>query len=170
MMTDLYITHYYVRGTDPWQNIMLLPEEEAFRKAAELASAHEGETSFYRFADFINYYPQRKATDEAVRNGFIRLGGHPVLEHPYCFTLLESDYLRKWFDEGDSLRFPLDEIPDDKISFTLGDSCAKYIKGETLEVLTKQMLCEKLHSFDDSPEKAAVSSVPSGLNQSCASI
>ena len=33
-MNSLYITHYYVKGTDPWKNIMLLPEEEAFQKAA----------------------------------------------------------------------------------------------------------------------------------------
>ena len=44
-MKSLYITHYYVQGTDPWKNIMLLSEEAAFRKAAELASAHEGMTS-----------------------------------------------------------------------------------------------------------------------------
>ncbi len=37
-MNSLYITHYYVKGTDPRKNIMLLPEE-AFQKAAELASA-----------------------------------------------------------------------------------------------------------------------------------
>ena len=60
-MSSLYITHYYVKGTDPWKNIMLLPEEAAFQKAAELASAHKGMTSYGRFADFINYYPLRSA-------------------------------------------------------------------------------------------------------------
>ena len=33
-MNKLYITHYYYRGTDPWKNIMNLPEDEAFRMAA----------------------------------------------------------------------------------------------------------------------------------------
>jgi len=37
-MDKLYITHYFYPGTDPWKNIMLLPEEEAFRKAEELAT------------------------------------------------------------------------------------------------------------------------------------
>ena len=36
-MDNLYITHYFYPGTDPWKNIMLLPEKEAFRKAEELA-------------------------------------------------------------------------------------------------------------------------------------
>ena len=59
-MEKLLITHYYYPGTDPWKNIMDLPEEEAFRKAAELAASHPGTTSFGRFADFENYYPRRK--------------------------------------------------------------------------------------------------------------
>ena len=54
-MERLYITHYYYPGTDPWKNIMLLPEDEAFRVAGELAATHPETTSFGRFADFGNY-------------------------------------------------------------------------------------------------------------------
>lgn len=161
-MSSLYITHYYVKGTDPWKNIMLLPEEAAFQKAAELASAHQGMTSYGRFEDFRNYYPLRKATDKLVREQFTCLGGKPRLEHPYSFVLGESDYLKTWFDEGDSLRIPLDEIPDELISFTLGDSCAKYSRDGSLEVLTKQMLMERLHTFGDSPENLVRSIAPYG--------
>ena len=141
---------------------MLLPEEEAFRKAAELAAAHKERTSYGRFADFINYYPLRNAADKYVREQFICRGGKPQLEHPYSFVLGESEYLKKWFDEGDSLRIPLDGIPDDLISFTLGDSCAKYSRKEPLEVLTKQTLMERLHLFDDSPERLVQSIAPYG--------
>jgi len=59
-MERLYITHYYYPGTDPWKNIMLLPEDEAFLLAGELAAAHPETMSFFRFADFRNYYPARK--------------------------------------------------------------------------------------------------------------
>ena len=62
-MERLYITHYYYPGTDPWKNIMLLPEDEAFRIAGELAAVHLETTSFGRFADFGNYYPARKRAD-----------------------------------------------------------------------------------------------------------
>ena len=161
-MSSLYITHYYVQGTDPWKNIMLLPEEEAFRKAAELASAHKGMTSYGRFEDFKNYYPLRKAADRTVREQFIGLGGKPRLEHPYCFVLGDSAYLKTWFDEGDSLRIPLDEVPDELISFTPGDSCAKLSRNDSLEVLTKQMLIERLHTFDDSLESLVRSIAPYG--------
>jgi hypothetical protein len=97
-MDKLLLTHYYYPGTDPWKNIMNQPEQEAFRVAAELAAAHPETTSFYRFADFKNYYPLRKRADEYVREAFIRLGGKPKLQHPYSFVLAESDYLKSWFD------------------------------------------------------------------------
>ena len=164
-MVPLMITHYFVHGTDPWQNIMLLPEAEAFSKAAELAAAHEGMESFGRFADFVHYYPLRKAADESVRTEFIRLGGRPRLEHPYSFVLGESNYLKKWFDQSDSLQIPLDLVPEDQVSFTLGDSCAKLSRGDTLEVLTKQMLLEKLRAFDYSVEKLIQSIAPYGYGR-----
>ena len=60
ILDELTLVHYYYPGTDPMGNIMLLPEEEAFRVAAALAEAHPETMSFYRFADFTNYYPRRK--------------------------------------------------------------------------------------------------------------
>ena len=141
-MDKLFITHYYFPGTDPWKNIMNLPEQEAFRMAAELAEKHPDTTSFGRFADFENYYPNRKRADEFVRNEFIKLGGKPKLKHPYSFVLVECEYLRKWFDSSEKVVLDLDDIPDDRISFTLGDSCDMMIQGLEPTVLTKQMLLE----------------------------
>ena len=102
-MQTIYIIHYFYPGTDPWKNIMNLTEKEAFRIAAELAAVHPKTTSFGRFADVENYYPNRKKADEYVREEFIRLGGKPELLHPYSFALSECEYLRKWFSEGEKL-------------------------------------------------------------------
>lgn len=151
-MGNLFITHYYFPGTDPWKNIMLLPENEAFRVARELADAHPGMTSFGRFADFENYYPARKKTDEYVRKCFVRSGGKPVLQNPYAFTLMECEYLRKWFSGGEKIILDLDEIPEDQISFTIGDSCAQITNGIEPEVLTKEMLTKKIRDLGDSVE------------------
>ena len=149
---NLYITHYYFQGTDPWKNIMLLPKDEAFRVAKELADGYPDTTSFGRFADFDNYYPARKKADEYVRERFIKLGGKPILQHPYAFTLMECEYLRKWFSEGEKLVLTLDEIPDEQISFTIGDSCAQITNGMEPEVLTKEMLTKRIHDCGDSVE------------------
>ena len=149
-MERLYITHYCYPGTDPWKNIMLFPEEEAFRVAGELAAAHPETTSFGRFADFRNYYPARKKADEYVRNQFIALGGKPALAHPYSFALMDCEYLRNWFSGGEKLVLDLDNIPDDQVSFTVGDSCAQIINGTAPEVLTKEMLMKKIRDCGDS--------------------
>ena len=152
-MEKLFVTHYYFPGTDPWKNIMNLPEEEAFQMAAKLASEHPDTTSFGRFADFKNYYPERKRADEYVREAFINLGGRPKQLHPYSFVLMECEYLRKWFDTNDKIVFDLDDIPDDQVSFTLGDSCALLIHGETPVVLTKEMLLDGIKACGGSTEK-----------------
>ena len=147
-MDRLLITHYYYPGTDPWKNIMNLPEQEAFQVAAELADQHPDTTSFGRFADFVNYYPNRKRADEYVREEFIKLGGNPSLMHPYSFVLGESEYLRNWFDTEDKIVFDLSDVPDDQVSFTLGDSCALLIHGMEPAVLTKAMLLEGIRACD----------------------
>ncbi len=159
---DLYITHYYIRGTDPWKNIMFLPEADAFRKAAELAMAYKATASSGRFADFINYYPRRKAADRIVREEFICLGGRPRLEHPYSFVLGKSDYLEKWYGDGANIRLQLDTILDSQISFTPGDSCARYERNELPVIWTKQMLLKKLHAFGYSQEELIRSIAPYG--------
>ena len=149
-MQTIYIIHYFYPGTDPWKNIMNLTEKEAFRIAAELAAVHPKTTSFGRFADFENYYPNRKKADEYVREAFILLGGKPELLHPYSFTLNECEYLRRWFSEGEKLVLNLSDIPENQISFTIGDSCAQITNGTEPEVLTKEMLMKRIHDCGDS--------------------
>ena len=149
-MDKLFITHYYYPGTDPWKNIMNLPEQEAFRAAKELAASHPDTTSFGRFADFKNYYPNRQKADRYVREAFIRLGGRPRLLHPYSFALMECEYLREWFDSGDRIVMDLSDIPDDQVSFTMGDSCALITHGLEPAVLTKEMLLEGIRACGDS--------------------
>ena len=151
-MDKLYITHYYYPGTDPWKNIMLLSEEEAFHKAEELANLYPNTTSFGRFADFENYYPARKKADAFVHERFIQLGGNPKLEHPYSFALMECEYLREWFNSSDKIIIDLEDIPDDQVSFTLGDSCALMIHGNEPVVLTKKMLLERIEACNGSTE------------------
>ena len=113
---------------------------------------HPETTSFGRFADFVNYYPQRKAADEYVRNAFIRLGGKPKLSNPFAFVLGECEYLRKWFDSRDKIVLDLADIPDEQISFTLGDSCAVISQGHEPTVLTKKMLLEGIEECGGSVE------------------
>lgn len=139
-MEQLYLTAYRHPGTEPFGSIMMLPEEEAFREAARLAAAHPDTTAFYRFADFANYYPLRKASEEALREAFLAAGGQPELAHPCSFVLMENDYLHRWFGQGDSIRIPLDALPPEQVSFTLGDSVSSFSRDGRHQLLTVEGL------------------------------
>ena len=139
-MEQLYLTSYRHPGTKPFGNIMMLPEEEAFREAARLAAAHPDTTAFYRFADFANYYPLRKASEEALREAFLAAGGQPELAHPCSFVLMENDYLHRWFGQGESIRIPLDALPPEQVSFTLGDSVSTFGRDGRHQLLTVEGL------------------------------
>ena len=47
----------------------------------------------------------------------------------------------------------LEDIPDDQISFTLGDSCALMIHGKEPVVLTKKNLLERIEACNGSVEE-----------------
>jgi hypothetical protein len=44
----------------------------------------------------------------------------------------------------------LESIPDDQVSFTLGDSCAMIVHGNEPVVLTKKLLFERIEKFNGS--------------------
>ena len=59
---------------------------------------------------------------------------------------MECEYLRKWFSNGEKIVISLEDVPDDQISFTIGDSCAQIINGTEPEILTKEMLMKRIRS------------------------
>jgi hypothetical protein len=141
-MNSLWLEHYCHPDCEPLKNIMRLPEAEAFALAKKLAEAHPETTAFYRFSDFVNYYPLRLKTDALLHEMFIQLGGTPEYAHPLSFVLGSSDYLHRWFGSGRILRLPLSVVPGDRISFTIGDSMSSLAKNGRLEMLTLPMLEE----------------------------
>ena len=68
----------------------------------------------------------------------------------YSFALMDCEYLREWFDSSDKIIIDLDDIPDDQVSFTIGDSCALMIHGNEPIVLTKKLLFESIEVFNGS--------------------
>lgn len=86
-LNQMALYHYCHPGCEPFRNIMRLPKEEAFRFARELAEKNPQSTTFYRFADFENYYPHRIKTDTELYRRFIACGGRPAQAHPLSFVL-----------------------------------------------------------------------------------
>lgn len=143
-MDKLWLEHYCHPDCQPLKNIMCLPEQEAFALAKRMADAHPDTTAFGRFADFANYYPRRLKTDALLFRQFCALGGKPQTEHPLSFVLGSSPYLHQWFGEGRVIRLPVDSVPPEIISFTLGDSMSTLDKRGSLTLLTWPMLQEEM--------------------------
>lgn len=124
-----FITHYYRRGTPPFQSLSSLPDQQAVDLMRLLAD----DTPFgARFKDPEGYLQNRKKSEAWVRSEFIRKGGKPQLDYPIYFVLGDSQWMvinspdrslhqaihisLAAFDEGD-LSFT---YPDSMISYWLG--------------------------------------------------
>ncbi len=142
------LVHYCHPNCKPFQNIMRLPKEEAFKFAGKMAAENPDTTAFYRFADFENYYPRRQKTDEILYRNFIAMGGKPVEEYPLSFVLEGGDSLQEWFGNGTVYRIPLCNVPSEAVSFALGDSCVQYERNGKIRMLTKEQLLEQMAEFD----------------------
>lgn len=140
----LVLLHYCYPGCTPFQNIMRLPEKEAFSLAGALALAHPKTMAFYRFADFENYYPRRLKTDAALYRAFVAQGGTPKERHPLSFVLQGSAYLHDWFGQGPAFALPLEALSDAQVSFTYGDSCAQMERTGQVNLMTKGQLLQRL--------------------------
>ena len=144
---EIYIVNYCHNNCIPLKNIFRLPEKEAFLLAYEMAANNPDTTAFYRFTDFVNYYPHRINQDEYLHKLFISLGGKPKEKHPLSFVLQCSEYLNNWFDNGIMTKILLKDIPSEFISFTLGDSGAVFNKNGTLTMYTKDMLLNIMREY-----------------------
>lgn len=143
---NIWLEHYYHADCEPLKNIMRLPREAAFAMAKQLADAHPETTAFYRFADFENYYPLRLETDNMLYERFCALGGKPREKHPLSFVLGSSDYLHRWFGEGNVIRIPLTWIDPEIVSFTLGDSMSTRSRLGDVTLLTLPMLQQAMQA------------------------
>ena len=146
-MQEIYIANYCNPNCSPLNSITRLSKSEAFEKAKDLSNKYSG-TAFGRFADFENYYPRRIQTEEWLYNWFIKLGGEPETEHPLYFVLHGSDFLDNWFDKGKVTKLPLNNISSKHISFTFGDSMAKFEKIERKNPFLKETLLELTNRFN----------------------
>ena len=137
-MEEINIVHYYHSSCIPLKSITEFSKKEAFEIARKIGK-NDGE-SFYRFKDFVNYYPRRIKTEKWLYNWFINNGGEPKTEHPLYFVLEGSNFFYNWFDKGKIIKIPLSEIDSKHICFTIGDSCSKYNKNDIKDPILKRDL------------------------------
>jgi hypothetical protein len=117
-----YLTHYYVRGTEPFQSLSALSDAEAVRIMAGLYD----ETLFgVRFRDPAQYLQHRRRTEQWVRDEFIAKGGRPQADYPIPMVLGDSKWLVKQAPIPEAhaeIRIPLSAFTNYDVSFTYPDS------------------------------------------------
>lgn len=71
----------------------------------------------------------------------------PGEKHPLSLVLQGSGYLEDWFGNAPSYRIRLGEVPPDRVSFTLGDSCAQNERSGAIRQLTLERLVARMKGF-----------------------
>jgi len=145
-MYEVNIIHYYHSECIPLNSITELPEKEAFEMAKKIGENNG--TSFFRFKDFVNYYPRRIKTEKYLYDWFIKSGGKPTTKHPLYFVVENSDFFFNWFDKGKIIKIPLSIIDKSHVSFTMGDSCSEFNKGNLRDPFLKEELYELINEFN----------------------
>jgi len=141
---SLILVNYRHRESEFGKSITSLPLEEAMMIADELykncsCKAHNRFGSF-----FVQYYKDRKKAEQWLYERCQQMGVHPKVRHPIYFTLQESEELSANFGEYRKSILNLDEIADEDISFTFGDSMSLYYEGSLSRILTKEELFEQI--------------------------
>ena len=98
---ELYIVNYCHPNCRPFQNIMRLPKEQAFKKAKELAENNPEAQAFYRFADFENYYTRRLKDDDIIRElDSLELSTMTPLDAMNTLYRLQTKLKNRWKETG----------------------------------------------------------------------
>ena len=71
----------------------------------------------------------------------------PGEKPPLSLVLRGSGYLKGWFGNAPSYRIRLGEVPPDRVSFTLGDSCAQNERSGAIRQLTLERLVARMEGF-----------------------
>jgi hypothetical protein len=124
-----YITHYYRRGTPPFQSLSSLPDQQAIELMRLLAD----DTPFgARFKDPEGYLQNRRMSEAWVRSELIHKGGKPQLDYPIYCVLGDSRWMVKNSPDRSlhqAIQIDLAAFDEGDLSFTYPDSMISYWLG-----------------------------------------
>lgn len=143
---SLLLVNYRHAGSELGKSITSLPLEEAIKIADKLYNNSPCKAHRRFGSAFVRYYEDRIKVERWLYDRCLQIGVRPKIKHPLYFTLRESKELSDNFGEYQEFKLNLDEIADEDISFTLGDSMALYYEGELGHVFTKKELLEQVES------------------------
>ena len=131
--------HYFNKENGPFRSISDLPEKEAqeiwHKMVSYLVRRDGGEYNPADFNEMIdNRHSMRRDFENEIRKMFIEKGGNAIRNYPYYMILSKDgtpdNALLKFYENGDYISIPVQEIDIDTVSFTYGDSFAQYYGSE----------------------------------------
>lgn len=119
-MVPSYITHYFVRGSEPFRSISELDDASWEKLRRELAARRETDPTYHR--RFGKRYRGIRLEAESELRSRVRAAGVRIeREIPIYFCLGSSEWWAKFCDH-EEIRIELDKIDPRTISFTYPDS------------------------------------------------
>ncbi len=165
MADGLYLVNYYHANCTPLKSITQLPKKEAFALAEKLYEESPCRAHRRFGPGFEHYYSLRLEAEEWLYHHFVSMGGKPEVEHPYYFTLQQSETLMSNFGDGRQIKLPLAAIGDFDASYTFGDSIAMMDSPGKRPPFLKAELLEHIFSQNNSVETFL-----GGIQEKCAYI
>jgi hypothetical protein len=119
-MIPSHISHYYVRGSKPFQTISELDDEAWQKLCIELSERQKNDPTYNRrFGP--RYHKVRLEAEEKLRGLFQEKGGIIERKNPVYFCLGSSDWWLRFCDHRE-ISIDLKDIDPATISFTYPDS------------------------------------------------
>jgi hypothetical protein len=120
-----FLTHIYMRGTQPFRSLSALCDEEALQIMKGLYI--EGSAYWGRFKDPQDYLQARRQTERWLHQSFIAKGGKPQQAYPIYFVVGDPPWLDRVADpvtiaSTDKIQVPVSIFDESDISFTYPDS------------------------------------------------
>jgi hypothetical protein len=120
-----FLTHIYLRGSEPFRSLSALCDEEALQIMRALYV--EGSAYWERFKDPQDYLQARRQTERWLHQSFITKGGKPQETYPIYFVVGNPPWLDRAADAATiastvRIQVPISIFDECDISFTYPDS------------------------------------------------
>jgi len=110
-----------VNPDGPFRSITELPEAEAFRLMDQMTDENTWHCPRFTKEKRGRYMAARRRSEQRLYAEFVRKGGRPRRQHPYCLCL-ETPGTQALYPDAKRVHVPLAAIPPEVISFTYLDS------------------------------------------------
>lgn len=115
----MFLYHYYDAAVGPFVSLSDLPGDQARAVLETIKQTKPKAQSAQRHDKYVEY---RRNCESIIRAAFIRKGGVVQRSSPHYMVVEHSPWLSTWFENGTSLKIPIEEFDVNTISFTYGDS------------------------------------------------